>query len=176
MAKGSSGSPPSPQELATRIFSWAAIRSIYCTCDLARREVDGTVTVLERLDPMVKVSGQLVSTVAVADVLCEHPLVESAEVVQVPHPDGGRMLVAWVVLAPDASPSAELAADLRSDLHEVLGGLAVPHTVAFAESFPPELSAAERRRALRALATGVSSTTLTVSADQVRAASASDLA
>src|SRR5258705_5983981 len=53
---------------------------LYATGDWARREADGTVTCLGRQDPMISVSGQLVSLAEVAEVLGEHPFVREAEV------------------------------------------------------------------------------------------------
>jgi acyl-coenzyme A synthetase/AMP-(fatty) acid ligase len=143
---------------------------LYRSGDLARREAGGGVTVLERLDPMVKVSGQLVSLASVADVLCQHPLVEAAEVTQVPDREGQRLLVAWVVPTADASPGPELAADLQRDLHDMLGGLSVPHTVAFVDAFPPDLSPGDRRAALRSLALPERGPLMIVSVEELRKA------
>jgi fatty-acyl-CoA synthase len=119
---------------------------------------------------MVKVSGQLVSLTSVADVLRQHPLVEAAEVIQIPDREGGRLLVAWVVPAPDASPGPQLASDLRHDLHEMLGGLSVPHAVAFVEAFPPELTSADRRLALRGVPLPEHAPVVTVTTDELRKA------
>ena len=141
---------------------------VYRSGDLARREAGGALTVLERLDPMVKVSGQLVSLASVADVLCQHPLVEAAEVIQTPGREGDRLLVAWVVPTADASPGPELAADLQHDLHDMLGGLSVPHTVAFVDAFPPELGPGDRRAALRRLAFPERAPLVIVSVEELR--------
>lgn len=141
--------------------------SFYRTGDIARREDDGTITILERLDPMVKVTGQLVSVASVANVLSQHPHVRAAEVIQVPDPEGGRLLVAGVVPDPGTTPGPELASDLCNDLHEMLGGLSVPHAVAFVESFPADLSPTDRRRALRTLATAAHSSVFSVTTQQL---------
>lgn len=143
---------------------------LYHTRDRARREQDGTITILGRLDPIVKVSGQLVSTATVTDVLCQHPMIRDAEVMQVRHPELGPLLVAWVVPAPGADPGPELASDLQADLHEMLGGLAVPHAVVFVEDFPSDISRDDRRLALLALATQPSSQVFSVTVSQLRAA------
>jgi acetyl-CoA synthetase len=141
---------------------------LFHTRDRARRESDGAITILGRIDPVVKVSGQLVSTEAITDLLCQHPLVRDAEVLQVPGPDGGRLLVAWVVPGTGPIHDDDLASDLRGDLHEMLGGLSVPPVMAFVEEFPPELSREERRQALRAFGARQSIRVFNVGADDLR--------
>jgi acetyl-CoA synthetase len=128
----------------------------YATGDLARREVDGTITVLGRMDPVVSVAGQLVSANEVRDVLEEHPYVAAAEVVARPDRRTGQTVVACVVLDPDAvgaepPPLQRVAADLRSHVRETLGGLALPQAVAFLDEIPGELPRDELRPALAAL-------------------------
>ncbi len=130
----------------------------YATGDLARREADGTVTVLGRMDPVVSVSGQLVSANEVRDVLEEHPYVDAAEVVARPDPRSGQTVVACVVLDRSVvrvgtkdPPLQRIAADLRGHVRETIGGLAQPQAVAFLDDLPCELRRDELRRALTAL-------------------------
>jgi acetyl-CoA synthetase len=163
-------SVPDAEAATKRYWLSSPAGVLYRSGDLARRETDGTITILERLEPMVKVSGQLVSVASMADILGQHPLVDAVEVMQVPDREGGRLLVAWVVLGPDASPSAEVALELKHDLHDMLGGLSVPHTVAFVEAFPPDITAADRRHALRTLAAEDHGSIREVTTDQLRAA------
>lgn len=148
---------------------------LYHTRDRARRGLDGGITILDRLDPMVKVSGQMVSTAVIAEVLCQHPLVRDAEVLQVTGPDGVRLLVAWVAPEPGPVPAGELAGELRSDVHEMLGGLWVPSVFAFVEEFPPELSREQRRRALLALPARESFQIFHVTADRLRRLAGADM-
>ena len=149
-------------------WSGPADSQLFHTRDRARREPDGTITVLGRIDPLVKVSGQLVSTQAIIDLLCEHPSVRDAEVLQVPGPDGGRLLVAWLVREVGSVSDHDLAVDLRADLHEMLGGLSVPPVMAFVERFPPELSREDRRRALLAFGAQQSIRVFNIGADDLR--------
>jgi acetyl-CoA synthetase len=141
---------------------------LFHTRDRARREPDGRITILGRIDPLVKVSGQLVSTEAITDLLREHPLVQDAEVLQIPGPNGGRLLVAWVVPEAGAVCDDDLASDLRNDLHEMLGGLSVPPVMAFVEYFPPELSRDDRRRALLAFGAQQSVRVFNIAAGDLR--------
>ncbi|CAN5432759.1 acetate--CoA ligase [soil metagenome] len=106
---------------------------VYATRDLARRDADGQIAVLGRLDPMLMVSGQLVSATEVRDALAEHPLVAAAEVVERTEVDGGEVVVACVAPAQGTEVGEALAADLRQCVHEVLGGLATPQVIAFVD-------------------------------------------
>ena len=68
----------------------------YATGDLARLDTNGEVEIIRRLDPAVKVSGQLVSLADIAEVLEEHPLVEEAIAVQTLDAEGGRSMLGCV--------------------------------------------------------------------------------
>ena len=140
---------------------------VYATNDLARREADGEINILGRIDPVMSVSGQLVSATEVRDVLGEHPLVRAAEVVERTDPHGGQAVVACVVVTDEALASDALAADLRASVHEMLGGLAQPKVVAFCESLPADAPRPLLRRALWRLCAGTTEQTLTLSAAQL---------
>lgn len=147
----------------------------YATGDAARRTPQGRIEVLGRLDPVVSVSGQLVSANEVREVVADHPFVAEAEVVARPDRFSGQAVAACVVLEPSAAGSTgaqaleEVAADLRRHVHDTLGGLAQPRTVAFVESFPAEPRGA-LRTALATLCSASAAPFLQVSAKQLDAA------
>ena len=128
----------------------------YATGDLARREPDGEVTMLGRMDPVISVSGQLVSASEVRDVLEEHPYVAAAEVVARPDRRSGEAVVACVVLdrqvaGLDDTPLQQLTTDLRGYVRDTIGGLAQPQAVAYLDELPPSIPRAQLRRALAAV-------------------------
>jgi acetyl-CoA synthetase len=149
---------------------WSPYPGAYATGDEARREPDGRLTVLGRRDPVVSISGQQVSLTEVVQILEEHPLLEALDVIAVPDERRGQALCACVVLDPKAEAGEPLARELTNYVHDALGGLARPRTVAFVEAFPPELSAEVRRRALRLLCTANPAEWFTVTAAQLAAA------
>ena len=72
---------------------------------------------------------------------------------------------------PKAAEAGEaLARELRGFVHDAVGGLARPRTVAFVEGFPADLPAKARRRALRLLCTANPADWFTVTAAQLAAA------
>ena len=146
----------------------------YTTGDAARRRDDGTIEILGRRDPVVNVSGQLVSANEVRDVIADHPFVAAVEVVARPDRFTGEAVAACVVLqdsvaAEHAStgPLERIAADLRRHVHDTLGGLAQPHTVAFVEAFPAPHRGETLRQALTALCSAATDPVLRVSHAQL---------
>jgi len=114
--------------------------------------------------------GFLRSLTEVAQILEEHPLLGAVEVIAVPDERRGQALCACVVLDPKAEAGDPLARELRGYVHDSLGGLARPRTVAFVESFPAQLAPEVRRRALRLLCTANPAEWFTVTATQLAAA------
>jgi len=149
---------------------WGPYPGAYATGDEARREGDGAITVLGRRDPVVTISGQQVSLTEVGQILEEHPLLAAVDVVAVPDERRGQALCACVVVDRKADAGDGLARELRSHVHDALGGLARPATVVFVEAFPPELPAEARRRALRLLCAANPAEWFTVTAAQLAAA------
>jgi len=117
---------------------WGRHAGLFCTGDWARREADGTVACLGRQDPMISVSGQLVSLAELADVLRDHPFVREAEVRRV---ETGEVpdIVAYVVLDAGVAQTTDVDAELLAHVHDTIGGLARPGRIVHVESLaaPP---------------------------------------
>jgi acetyl-CoA synthetase len=150
---------------------WGRRPGVYSTGDRAIRHNDGRLEFLGRIDPVISVSGQLVSLAEIRDVLLEHPFLDAAEVVAVTDPRLGRRIVACVVAAPDATAGPGLAADLVTTVRETLGGLARPHSILFVDRLGDDLPADARRRALEIVAASVGDRTAEIGWTQVLAAS-----
>jgi acetyl-CoA synthetase len=149
---------------------WGRRPGVYATGDRAVRHPNGQLEFLGRIDPVVSVSGQLVSLAEVRDVLLEHPFLRAAEVVSVADLRSGRRIVACVVPTPDALAGPALAGELVATVRETLGGLARPKTVLFVDRFGTDLADDVRRRALEVVATSVNDATAHVTWRQVQAA------
>jgi acetyl-CoA synthetase len=151
---------------------WEHYAGAYATGDRAIRSRDGALTLLGRIDPVVSVSGQLVSLTELREALLEHPFVEAAEVIDCPDRRSGHAIVACVFLSGSPPPGDDLARALRTHARERLGGLAQPRTVAFVEDRPHDLPRDQLRSALQMLCAADSSESLSLSAAQIRAAAA----
>jgi acetyl-CoA synthetase len=150
---------------------WGARPGLYSTGDRAIRHPDGRLEFLGRIDPVVSISGQLVSLAEIRDVLLDHPFLEAAEVVAVSGQRLGRRIVACVVPASGAKTGPGLAAELVAAVRESLGGLARPRTVLFVDRFGDDLDDDARRHALEVVAASVGDGTAEITWTQVRAAS-----
>jgi acetyl-CoA synthetase len=149
---------------------WRPRPGVYSTGDRAVRHGSGQLEFLGRIDPVVSVSGQLVSLAEVRDVLLEHPFLRAAEVVSVADARSGRRIVACVVPASDARAGPTLAGELVATVREALGGLARPRTVLFVDRFGTDLADDVRRRALEVVAASIGDATAQVAWSQVQAA------
>lgn len=155
---------------ATRSY-WGPYPGFYATGDLGLRDpTTGTVAVLGRKDPVVSISGQLVSLTEIKGVLIEHPYVSDAEVVPRSDERRGVSIAACVVLSDKAEATGTLAGELAEYVHDLVGGLARPRAVAFVEAFPPDLTPDVRARALRLLCAANPAEWFTVTAAQLAAA------
>ncbi|HEX7239391.1 MAG TPA: non-ribosomal peptide synthase/polyketide synthase, partial [Longimicrobiaceae bacterium] len=118
---------------------------LYDTGDRARFLADGRIEHLGRADEQVKVRGFRIEPGEVEGALLAHPGVQRAVVVARDDRAGGKRLVAYVVPAEGAPPSAgELRAWLRGTLPEHM----VPSAVVSLETLPLTPSGKVDRRAL----------------------------
>lgn len=131
---------------------WERYPGLYATGDRARRDPDGRLTFLGRVDEVISVSGQLVSLSEVREVLLDQPFVRAADVVERVDPRLGRSLAAAVVLAPGVPAGADTARDLLDAVREEVGGLARPRVLLVVDRYGDGLTASARRRALAVLA------------------------
>lgn len=151
---------------------WTRHPGHYATGDLARRDPDGHVEFLGRLDEVISVSGQLVSLNEVRDVLLEQPFVAAAEVFERADARLGRSLAAALVLHDDAPREDGAVREVQDSVRDLLGGLSRPRSLLVVDRFGPELSGSQLRRALAALSASVASDPAHVTWEQVLAAAA----
>lgn len=119
------------------------------TGDVAVQDESGRLTVLGRLDDVVKVSGYRVAPREVEQELMRHPAVEECAVVGVPDELRGHALRAFVRPATGARPGEALAEELRAFVRDRLAAHEVPRDVRFVAALPTTASGKVRRRELR---------------------------
>jgi len=84
--------------------------TVYRSGDLARRDPDGNLHYLGRIDHQVKMRGFRIEPAEIEAVIREFPGIEGAAVVAHDSAQGGRRLVAYVEPAVDVSPLTEFVA------------------------------------------------------------------
>jgi len=126
----------------------------YYPGDGARKDEEGNFWILGRVDDVMNVSGHRLSTMEIESALVEHPAVVEAAVVGAPHEIKGEVPYAFVVLEEGYTGSPELAAEISQKVVEVIGPIARPHDIVFAEDLPKTRSGKIMRRLLKNIAAG----------------------
>ncbi|MGW1814049.1 class I adenylate-forming enzyme family protein [Streptomyces sp. NPDC002125] len=108
---------------------------------------DGRVAVVDRIKDMVVRGGENVYCVEVEAALHEHPDVEDAAVIGVPHPVLGEEVAAVVRLRPGSPVTAD---DLRAHVGRALAAFKVPaHVLVTGEPLPRNATGKVLKRELR---------------------------
>jgi acetyl-CoA synthetase len=138
---------------------WSDVPGCYFTGDGARRDADGYLWLMGRVDDVINVSGHRLGTMEVESALVSHPKVAEAAVVGRPDEMKGQAIVAFVTLegGHHAAATPEALAALKDELKKwvakEIGSLARPEEIRFAETLPKTRSGKIMRRLLRELAT-----------------------
>ena len=138
----------------TYFSKWPGRPDLYFPGDGAKRDEDGYLWILGRVDDVLNVAGHRIGTMEVESALVEHPAVAEAAVVGRGHDLKGQALVAFVTLRLDHKQTATLADELRRFVADKIGALARPDDVLFAADLPKTRSGKIMRRLLRDIAEG----------------------
>jgi acetyl-CoA synthetase len=133
---------------------------IYFTGDGARKDEDGYIWCLGRVDDVLNVSGHRLGTMEIESALVAHPKVAEAAVVGRPDDLKGQAVVAFVTLKSQATKDAggdvkkldAIKNELRAHVAKEIGALARPDDIRLTESLPKTRSGKIMRRLLRELA------------------------
>jgi acetyl-CoA synthetase len=132
---------------------WSQIPGVYFTGDAARRDKDGYIWVLGRVDDVMNVSGHRLSTMELESALVKHPSVAEAAVIGKPDEITGQAVVAFVTLKKGFDGGDKLAGELREWVSHEIGKFARPEQIRFSEALPKTRSGKIMRRLLREIVT-----------------------
>lgn len=151
MLRGIWGDPERYQETY-----WDRFPGMYFAGDGAKRDADGDIWVMGRVDDVMNVSGHRLSTTEIENALVSHPWVAEAAVVGAADETTGQAVVAFVVVkSDDAGADAtghEVAVALREQVRKEIGALAKPRTILVVSEVPKTRSGKIMRRLLRDVA------------------------
>ncbi len=119
------------------------------TGDLATRDAEGYVSIIDRKKDMILVGGLNVYPKEVEAVLHEHPAVRECAVTGAPDERKGETVVAWVVPADGRAPGDALADELRGYCLDELAAYKHPRVVRFLDALPRTASGKVRKFELR---------------------------
>lgn len=133
-----------PDETAeTLIDGWITVG------DMAVRDADGFISIVDRKKDMVVTGGINVYPKEIETVIASLPGVREVAIVGVPDAEWGERLHAYVVPIGGAAPSAASAEDILNACRLELAGFKVPRGVTFLSELPRNASGKLLKRELR---------------------------
>ncbi len=133
---------------------WSRFPDVYLAGDVTRRDDDGYFWIQGRSDDVVNISGHRLGTMEIESALVSHPAVAESAAVGVPHELKGESITVYVILKKDATPSADLKAELKKWVRKEIGPIAVPDALDFVDDLPKTRSGKIMRRIIKAKARG----------------------
>ena len=135
---------------------WSRFQNLYFAGDGAKKDADGDIWLLGRVDDVMNVSGHRLSTTEIESALVSHPWVAEAAVVGASDETTGQAVVAFVILRGDAGAADkgadEVQAELRNHVAKEIGPIAKPRQILVVQELPKTRSGKIMRRLLRDVA------------------------
>ena len=130
-------------------------RETYLVGDAARKDEDGYIWVLGRIDDVVNVSGHRMSTAEIESAVVSYERVAECAVIGKQDEDSGQAVVAFVTLEGEQNEgSDQLEQDIREHVGRKIGKFARPKQVIWSADLPKTRSGKIMRRLLRDIAEG----------------------
>ncbi|EKD72527.1 MAG: hypothetical protein ACD_45C00652G0003 [uncultured bacterium] len=124
----------------------------YLTGDNATRDKEGYFWITGRNDDVIKISGHRIGTGEVESAFTTHHAVSEAAVVTAVDDVKGGAIYAFVTLKAHVKPSNKLKNELIQKVRDVIGAIATPKYIQWAEALPKTRSGKIMRRLLRKIA------------------------
>jgi acetyl-CoA synthetase len=125
----------------------------YFAGDGAKKDEDGDLWVLGRVDDVMNVSGHRLSTTEIESALVSHPKVAEAAVVGAKDEDTGQAVCAFVILRDEAGDGGEdILGELRKHVRTQIGPIATPRQIMIVPELPKTRSGKIMRRLLKDVA------------------------
>jgi len=145
------------QRFKDTYWSRYAEQGFYFAGDGAKKDDDGDVWLLGRVDDVMNVSGHRLSTTEIESALVSHPKVAEAAVVGAADETTGQAVCAFVILRESAvdeggSAPEALIEELRRHVQKEIGAIAKPRQVMIVPELPKTRSGKIMRRLLKDVA------------------------
>lgn len=124
---------------------------MYFTGDGARRDSEGRLRVIGRVDDVINVSGHRMGTAEVENAINEHPDVVESAVVGYPHAIKGQGIYAYVI-SQDKATDDIFRKEILDVVTKEIGPIAKPDMIQFVDGLPKTRSGKIMRRILRKIA------------------------
>ncbi|MDT4914524.1 MAG: acetyl-CoA synthetase [Pseudonocardiales bacterium] len=145
-----------PERFKETYWNRFAEQGYYFAGDGAKKDDDGDLWLLGRVDDVMNISGHRISTTEVESALVSHPSVAEAAVVGATDPTTGQGIVAFVILRgggpTEEAEGEELVKTLRNHVATEIGAIAKPRQIMIVAELPKTRSGKIMRRLLRDVA------------------------
>ena len=137
---------------------WSRFPGMYFAGDGAKKDNDGDIWLMGRVDDVMNVSGHRLSTTEIESALVSHPMVAEAAVVGATDAMTGQAPVAFVILRDSAAGDghgdggADVVKELRDHVAKEIGAIAKPKSIMIVPELPKTRSGKIMRRLLRDVA------------------------
>jgi acetyl-CoA synthetase len=143
-----------PDRYVEQYWSRFSDQGWYLSGDSAKKDKDGYIWVIGRIDDVIKVSGYRLGTAEVESALVSHESVAEAAVIGVPDELRGNIIRAFCILRQGFEGSDRLEKELRDHVGNEMGPIAKPTSIEFVDSLPKTRSGKIMRRVLKAQVLG----------------------
>ena len=131
---------------------WARFEHMYFAGDGAKKDEDGDIWLLGRVDDVMNVSGHRLSTTEIESALVSHPKVAEAAVVGATDETTGQSVCAFVILRDGVDQGPDIVNELRNHVAKEIGAIAKPRKILVVAELPKTRSGKIMRRLLRDVA------------------------
>ena len=131
---------------------FSTYQGMYFTGDGVKRDHDGYLRILGRVDDVMNVSGHRMGTAEVENAINEHPKVIESAVVGYPHEIKGQGIYAYVICDIDNYSVDNLVDEIKETVRNIIGPIAKPDKVQIVPGLPKTRSGKIMRRILRKIA------------------------
>jgi acetyl-CoA synthetase len=132
---------------------WSRFPGVYFAGDGAKKDKDGDIWLLGRVDDVLNVSGHRLSTTEIESALVSNSKVAEAAVVGASDEITGQAVVAFVILRSEAGNGGDhIVKELREHVTKEIGKIAQPRQVMIVAELPKTRSGKIMRRLLRDIA------------------------
>ena len=125
---------------------------MYFTGDGVKRDHDGYLRILGRVDDVMNVSGHRLGTAEVENAINEHSSVIESAVVGYPHEIKGQGIYAYVICNINGQTESDLIKEIIGTVSKIIGPIAKPDKVQIVSGLPKTRSGKIMRRILRKVA------------------------
>ena len=141
------------QRFKDTYWSRFAKQGYYFAGDGAKKDGDGDVWLLGRVDDVMNVSGHRLSTTEIESALVSHPKVAEAAVVGAADETTGQAVCAFVILRDSAGDGgSDIVEELRKHVQKEIGAIAKPRQIMVVPELPKTRSGKIMRRLLKDVA------------------------